>query len=363
MRGPLAILIIFSLALLSCGDLTGDDDSTGDDDDTTPQGPEDLAFAQILGGQGGPAFVIDGELYVVFGGQFLRMTNKGWDLVVDTSPGGLNCYNGYNIEVLGDRAYVLGGHFHPDGNCVNGQAGASAAVWVFDPQAATVTQGPDLLAAREVLASGVAGGAIWVIGGWDPANNALGINEPTVERFDGVAWADVPYSGNYTPIRSAAYAAVGDDIYLFGGCVHDEIPPLPCPCNSQYVQLFDTVTATFSQAPLMPLAGRHFSGQHAAARGDQIYVFGGSTGFSCTIFDDVARLDTTTGLWEILPATLTIERKSVGSALLGDELYVFGGLSCDPVLGCSALDECNHIGQVPDCPHAGAGANEVGVFF
>ena len=345
----------------------GDDDTTDvgddDDDDSTPPGPGDVSFSMLPGGQGGPSFVIGGELYVVFGGQILRLDNGQFDLVLDTSPAGLNCQNGYNVEVLGDRAYFLGGHYQPDGNCTDGLAGATDAVGIFDPAAGTFIQGPAMPRSREVMASGVVGGSIWVIGGWNPDNNPDGDNWSEVDRFDGVSWTTVTTSGDYTPIRSAAYAAVGDEIYLFGGCEEPGGPHGDCPCNTQYVQVFDTVTATFWQEAEMPLSGRHFSGQHAAVRGDHIYVFGGATGFGCTVFDDIARLDTAVMTWEVLQSTLTRERKSVGAAVLGDELYVFGGMTCDPVLGCAELNECDHQGQIPNCPHAGAGDNEVGVFF
>ncbi len=362
----LALLIVFALWLPACEDgISIGDDDTGDDDagddDTTAAPPDSLAFTELLGGYGGQAFVLGGELYVVYGGKFLRWeSGTEWEVMADTSPGGLNCNASFNVEVLGGKAYVLGGHYQQDENCTSDESGATDQVWVFDPSTNQASLGPSMLHRREVLASGVAGGAIYVIGGWNPVGNLDGENNDVVEWFDGSTWSTLSYSGDYTPVRSAAYATVGDQIYLFAGCEPGKETDLDCPCNSQLVQAFDTTTATFSRLPDMPLYGRHFLGQHAAARGQYVYVFGGATGFSCVIFDDVARFDSGDGSWEMLPEPMTTERKGVGSAIYDDQLFVFGGISC-PEEGCDD-DACDHPGTIPNCSFIGAGANEIGTF-
>ena len=341
-------------------DDTGDDD-TGDDDDTTAAPPDTLAFEEVIGGHGGPAFSLGGELYVVYGGQILRrVTAASWDVMVDTSPDGLNCRKSFNVEVLGGKGYIIGGHYQPDENCTEDAMGASDKVWVYDPGTNQLDPAPPLLHAREVLASGVAGGAIYVLGGWNPVEDDQGANIDVVERFDGASWSSVSTSGEYVPIRSPAYATVGDRIFLFGGCEPGLESDLECPCNSQKVQEFDTVGATFSQLPDSPMYGRHYSGQHAQARGQYVYVFGGATGFSCVMFDDVARFDTSDHSWEILPDPMTTERKGIGSVIHQDQLYVFGGISC-PEQGCDG-DACDHPGTIPNCPFTGAGTNEIGTF-
>ncbi len=342
-------------------DDTGDDDDTAGDDDTTAAPPDTIAFEEQLGGQGGQAFTLGGELYVVFGGQILRWdSGPNWDLVVDTSPTGLNCHASYTIEVMGGKAYILGGHYQQDDNCTSGQSGASNITWIFDPSVPEVTPGPPLLHAREVAASGVAGGAIYVLGGWNPNDNPLGANHEAVERFDGTSWEEVEYSGQYVSMRSPAYASSGDSIFLFGGCEPGHETALECPCNSQRVQRFDTTTHTFSQLDSMPLHGRHFSVQHAASRGQYVYVYGGATGFSCVIFDDVARFDTTDETWEVLGTAMTKERKGIGSVIHDDQLFVYGGITC-PDEGCDD-DACDHPGTIPNCGFTGAGTNEIGTF-
>ena len=111
----------------------------------------------------------------------------------------------------------------------------------------------------------------------------------------------------------------------------------------------------------MEIAGRHFSGQHAAVRDGEVYIFGGSSDFSCQIYDDVARYDPSTDEWTVLPSQMTVERKGVGSALLGDQLYIFGGHRCSPAGQCPGVGVVTP-GQIPNCPIAGAGTNEVGEF-
>jgi len=209
---------------------------------------------------------------------------------------------------------------------------------------------------REVFATAVVDGKIYALGGWD---TDVETNSTTVEYFDGDTWTNVEYTGDYVPTRSPAYAAVGDKIYLFGGCVEGEEGGA-CPCTSQLTQIFDTTTNTFSRGSTMALEGRHFSGQHAAVRDEFIYVFGGSTDFSCTIYKDIAVYDTENNQWGTLDNTMTLERKSIGSTVVGDRLYIFGGLTCDPEGECSSTEQCQDHDAT--CNKAGAGTEEYGSF-
>ncbi len=343
-------------------DDTGDDD--GGDDDTTYAPPQDIEFEAVGGGWGGTAIGLGGEIYMAFGAEIRRWESSGDNPVVAiTGFDGLNCQHSYNFEVLGGKGYILGGEYFADVNCTANIEGAIDFVWEFDLDAGTVERVASMDRPRGVLASGVAGGKIYVIGGWNPYNNPSGGNEGVVEAFDGQSWEDVPYTGEYFRVRSPAYATVGDEIFLFGGCTEGQVSLENCPCSSQLVQVFDTATWTFSQRAPMALAGRHFSGQHAVSRGQFIYVFGGATDFSCYIFDDVARYDTVSDTWEVLTDTMTVERKSTGAAVRGDELVVFGGHTCLPVGECADNEDCGEFGQIPSCPFLGAGYNEVGTFL
>lgn len=336
--------------------------STGSGDSAEPEDhpPEDIDFEEVSGGTGGPAFVLDDELYVIYGALIQRMTEPPdqWETVADTGSDGLNCVEAYNVEVFQGSAWILGGKYRNDDNCDHRENTASAEVWQFDPEAGTAERVASMNFAREVMASAVSGGRLWVLGGWDPQNNPNGANIAEIESFDGESWELVSTDGDWMPVRSPAYAATGGRIYLFGGCADGELTDLACPCTTQTVQILDTETLTFSAGSDMPLSGRHFSGQHAAVRSPYIYVFGGSNDYSCCIWDDVARYDTETDTWTTLTDTLTVERKSVGSAVLGDELWIFGGVKK------SEEDQCPGDGSCPEgCGSKGAGTNEKGEFL
>ena len=339
------------------GDADGDADT--DIEDTAPDlPPQDLAFESVIGGRGGPAFSVDGEAYFIYGGTIAHVLDprKGTDeQIVDTSPTGLNCVHSYTVEVLGHKVYVMGGQYGPDPNC-DVPDGASNAVWEIDLDARTWKKAASMAGAREVLQSGVVDGQIWVLGGWQPVDNVNGLNNHTVEVFNGTSWSTVSTSGAWQPVRSAAYATAGSRIYLFGGCVEGQMTGIVCPCASTVVQIFDTATRTFSQGSPMPFVGRHFSGQHAITRGDSIYLFGGASDFSCCTYDDVARYDTTSDTWTLLTDRLTAPRKSVGAVIHEDELLVYGGIR--------ALDgQCTDKGACDEtCEATGVGTNEIGTF-
>lgn len=297
--------------------------------------PEQLVFSEYsdeIGG--GEAFAIDDDVYMVFNGWIYKLGTGGFEQHFDTGVDTLLLLSSFNVEVLNYKVYVIGGSKNdgckvkvPSGeeyNCSTGE------VWIYDPFEGTLMlSNAHLNNAREVFASGMVGGKIYVLGGWYP--NETGSNEPTVEVFEDGVWKLVSYTGAYMPVRSPAYATVGDKIYLFGGCLYkDEGGPSTAPCTRKDVQIFDTKTSTFSQGTPMSLDGRHFSGQHTAVRGKYVYLFGGATDHSDRIFDDVAVYDTEVDKWMTLDNRMTRERKSTGAVVSGDTLYVFGGITCDP---------------------------------
>ena len=375
MSSPVRLLTVFWVLASSCqlasveilpwGDSAsgqGGGGSGSPEDSGPPPPPEEIAFQEVDGGWGGPAFRIDGEAYFVYGTNVVHVVDpfdhNTQEIAADSgAENGINCVSSFNVEVLNGKGYIMGGMFGSDENC-DKPDGASDEVWEFDPQAGTVVRVASMNHVREVMASGSANDRIWVLGGWTPIDNPDGLNEASVEMFDGQRWTEVAYTGQYSEMRSAAYATVGDEIYLFGGCLSTWDPAQGCVCSSQLVQVFDTTTRSFSQRQPMPLAGRHFSGQHAVDRGQYIYVFGGATDFSCCVFDDVGRYDTVTDTWKLLTDHLVVERKGTGALVHGDYLYVYGGLKA------VSEEQCPDDGSCPEnCGIAGVGTNEIGTFI
>jgi N-acetylneuraminic acid mutarotase len=270
----------------------------------------------------GAAFVINGTLYHISSDNSIyKLENGQFSKYFTPSEDVFNILQTYTVAVLNNKAYIIGG-LKDDGCKVKVPSGAeyncaTDEVWIFDPEKKTLElSDAHINKARDVAASGVVNNKIYLLAGWYP--NDKGKNEDTVEVYDNGKWETINYSGTFYPVRSAAYATVGDKIYLIGGCQQT--------CQEQLLQEFDTTTNSFKQLSSMPLDGRHFSGQNACVRDNRyIYVYGGATDFSDKIFDDVAVYDTKTDQWKILDTHLTMPRKDIASAVIDDQLWIFGG--------------------------------------
>ncbi|HPR05537.1 MAG TPA: kelch repeat-containing protein, partial [Denitromonas sp.] len=287
--------------------------------------PEELSFAMFSENTANAGFAAGGEAYLLQGignGKFSKLSGAQFDLYYTAAAGTIDLLQTFSTEMQGDKAYIIGG-LKNDGNLCPVPGGgtyscATTETWSYDPATNDLAQGAAINNARDVAASGVVDGSIYLIGGWNP--NADGENLSSVEVFDGSSWSEVDYAGRFYAVRSPAFAVVGKRVYVFGGCLQMG------GCQQTMTQIFDAEENRFYQGADMSLAGRHFSGQHAVARQDRyIYVYGGATDMSATKFDDVAVYDTVANEWRTLDNTMTAERKSVGSVMLGDELYVAGG--------------------------------------
>jgi len=287
--------------------------------------PEGLSFAAFSSDVGNAGFAANSNAYLIKwwpNGTISKLGNTQFDLYYTAPADTLDLLQTFSTEVLNDQAYIIGG-LKDDGNECPVPSGATyncatTDTWVYNPDGNTLTAGAAINNARDVAASGVVDGKIYIVGGWNP--NAEGSNLDSVEVFDGASWSEVTYTGKFDSVRSPAYAAVGSKVYVFAGCT------AMGGCNQTMTQIFDTETNRFHQGADMPLDGRHFSGQHAVARQNRyIYVYGGATDHSETKFDDAAVYDVEANEWQTLSNTMTEERKSCGSVMLGDKLYVSGG--------------------------------------
>lgn len=291
--------------------------------------PEDLSFAAFSNDTGNAGFASAGNAYLIrwaAEGKFYELGAAQFDLYYTAPASTIDLLQTFSTEVLSDNAYIIGG-LKNDGNLCEVPSGdfyscATTETWVFDPASKSLTASAPINNARDVAASGVVDGNIYLIGGWNPNPNDQNLS--SVEVFDGTSWSEVTYTGRFIPVRSPAFATVGKKIYVIAGCAQG------AGCQQTLVQIFDTQTNYFSRGADMTLAGRHFSGQHAVARqGRYIYVYGGATDMSQTTFKDIGVYDTENNEWQILTNTMTTERKSVGSVMLGDKLYVANGLSAN----------------------------------
>ena len=298
--------------------------TVGSDAAFTGPAPEDLTFAAYSSNNANAGFAVSSNAYLInwSSGLFYKRGATEFALYYTSAADTIDLLQTFSTEVLDAKANIISG-LKDDGNLCEVPSGgfyncATTETWVYNPDGNTLVQGAPVNNARDVAASGVVDGKIYILGGWDP--NPDDDNLSSVEVYDGTTWSEVTYTGRFTAVRSPAFATVGTKIYIMGGCVS------PLGCQQTLVQIFDTETNSFSSGADMSLAGRHFSGQHAVTRQNRyIYVYGGATDMSETKFDDVAVYDTQANEWQTLTNTMTEERKSCGSVMLDDKLYVSGG--------------------------------------
>jgi len=298
--------------------------SVASDTAFTAPAPEVLTFAAYSSNNANAGFAVSSDAYLInwSTGKFYKRGSTEFGLYYTSAADTIDLLQTFSTEVLDANAHIISG-LKDDGNLCQVPSGdyyncATTETWVYNPDENTLVQGAAVNNARDVAASGVVDGKIYILGGWDP--NPDDDNLSSVEVYDGTTWSEVTYTGRFTAVRSPAYATVGKKIYVMGGCVS------PLGCQQTLVQIFDTETNSFSSGADMSLAGRHFSGQHAVTRQNRyIYVYGGATDMSEIKFDYVAVYDTEANEWQTLTNTMTEERKSCGSVMIDDELYVSGG--------------------------------------
>jgi N-acetylneuraminic acid mutarotase len=190
-------------------------------------------------------------------------------------------------------------------------------------QAKPIPQG-----ANEVIGA-AAGGKLYVYGGQDPTNSAMGLFWAYDPRDD--AWTKL--EGNPVPVHHGAIAAVGGKLYLFGG-FH-----LPEGAKSGWFPedkawVYDTETQRWSALPPMPTPRGALA---AVALGSKIYVSGGAKipagvnlpgGLVCggpiEMSGALEAFDTETNEWTQLKP-MSLPRNHHDVAALDGKLYVMGG--------------------------------------
>jgi len=208
------------------------------------------------------------------------------------------------IGVAAGNAHGIGGQVYVFGSADN-------IVQRYDPQLDSWSQ----LGAsppRYGAASAEVDGLVYLIGGvqrnvtgsnlssqldiYNPSNNSWIIGPPAPIRCDG-----------------SGAAAIGDVIYLTGGCA-----------NSAQVHAFDTNTGTWSQTTSMPVPLAY---HHSVAANGKLYVFGGYSTDSLGVRAARAQayvFDPASSEWqEIQP--MRSARAEFGAALFAGEIWITGG--------------------------------------
>ncbi len=182
----------------------------------------------------------------------------------------------------GGKVYRIGGMEPRNLPGEPAQTPSVAEVAAFDPSSGSWTQLPPLPEPRSSHDAAVLDGKIYVIGGWNLRVDGDTSWHSTVHVMDLTLaeprWRPLPSAPFQR--RALAVAAAAGKVFAIGGMAPDGI--------SRKVDVFDTVTETWSKAPDLPTGGFAVS---AFGIGDNVYC-NGQDGI-------VYRLSTATGAkWE-----------------------------------------------------------------
>ncbi|HEX2047974.1 MAG TPA: kelch repeat-containing protein [Acidimicrobiales bacterium] len=210
--------------------------------------------------------------------------------------------------VAGGRVWVMGGLT---------SAGATDAVEAYDPATDRWAPGPGLPVALHHASATTYRGEIVVMGGFLAAGSLYARPSDRVLALRDGGWVDLPRLRR--PRGAAAAAAVGDVLVLAGG---RDVAALVGP-----TEVFDG--SGWRDADAIPTRRDHLS---AASDGRSLFTVGGRFLQPGALSAALERFDAATGTWERLPAMPTA-RGGQGAALAGGRLVVAGGEDPSGVYG------------------------------
>lgn len=172
-------------------------------------------------------------------------------------------------------------------------------------------------------ASGAAiGDKIYVFGGWTEGDYKISILDTTRETFTTLE-SKLPAYG----LHGATAQAVGDKIYVFGGHGHYQGETSSYLFDTIYeVNIVNETTVNFTLlSAKLPIAANQMG---SAKIGDNIYLFGGQMKSSPdTPIDSIYKFNTKDKTLETADVVLPAAARSMGTASVGNHVYLFGGKS------------------------------------
>jgi N-acetylneuraminic acid mutarotase len=141
---------------------------------------------------------------------------------------------------------------------------------------------------------------------------------PTVVQGDDNPSAWRTRAPMLLPRSETSVARLGDQIYVMGGYPGERV-------TSDQVQVYDSVTDSWSLGPSLPLPMHHTM---AAVADRRLYLFGGEggnpVGTSTVFLNLVHELNVESGVWEPR-ADMPSRRSGGGTAVIDGKIYVAGG--------------------------------------
>lgn len=264
------------------------------------------------------AAMLDGEIYVVGGFEKLSCSNvmnfaittsvEVYDPATDrwTSkapmPVGLHHVG---IGVAGGRLYVIGGYSKSGLSVWN----PVATVFAYDPTLDSWTERAPMSTSRGALSVTECEGKLYAVGGYDrKANNAQ------VEMYDPVRNAWTTGASLPTPRDHLTTATIAGKIYAIGGRIDGDYSR-----NLAVTEQYDPTTNRWRRVADLPTAR---SGITAAVVEGRIYVSGGE-GATGTFSENEA-YDPVRDTWQHM-APMPTARHGLGSAVVPGRIYVISG--------------------------------------
>src|SRR5574337_1419532 len=264
------------------------------------------------------AAAVDGKIYVVGGFEKPSVGNvmnfgitpsvEMYDPLTDrwasTAPMPVGLHH-VGIGVAGGRLYVIGGYRKSGLSVWN----PVATVYAYDPATDRWTENASMPTARGALSVTEHEGKLYAIGGYDRK-----VNNAQVEVYDPILNTWTTGASLPIPRDHLAAATVAGKIYAIGGRVNGDYSQ-----NLAVVERYDPATDRWTRVSDLPTAR---SGITAAVAGGKIYVFGGE-GATGT-FSDNEVYDPVRDTWQRL-APMPTARHGLGSAAVQGRIYVIGG--------------------------------------
>lgn len=209
------------------------------------------------------------------------------------------------IGVAGGKLYVIGGYT---------QSGFSvwqpvATVYAYDPATNAWSERAPMPTPRGALSVTEHNGKLYAIGGYDRTANNAAVEVYDPERNTWAERAPLP-----TPRDHLAAATVSGKVYAIGGRLNGDYRQ-----NLSITEVYDPITNRWSRAADLPTAR---SGITASVVDDQIYVFGGEEGEGT--FRENEAYDPAHDAWQTM-APMPTGRHGLGSAVVHGRIYVISG--------------------------------------
>jgi len=191
-------------------------------------------------------------------------------------------------------------------------ANTSKRFYRYDPQTDRWSRMPDMPAPRAAAAVGVIGDRLLVAGG---AVNSVAQDDAFAFDFGTRRWSRLPEMPSRREHVGGAVA--GGKLYVLGGRTPDSFA-------TAVAERYDPRTQRWERLAPLPVPS---GGLEAVAWNGRPIAVGGGDDEAGTVTGAVQELDPASGKWTRLP-DLRTPRHGHGVALVGDELWVFGGSDC-----------------------------------